>query len=210
MAKFTPMKLNLNELNSGERYNNGDVESAESINSPIEGTAYVQNVSETAEKKANIVVRNVSTTTGLPTDKATVTAVTSYNGTDRTNLDFTFKIPQGKQGRSITPRGNWLSGATYSFNSDVADSVYYNGTQYIAKQTHVASVSNMPPNSSYWQVLASVGKGLIWRGNWTTGVSYTNNETIQDLVSYNGRHIFAYCHISEVVAIHPQIRATFS
>lgn len=48
MATFEPKEIKLNEINNGNRYNNGDTVSAESINAPIEASAYAQQVANQA------------------------------------------------------------------------------------------------------------------------------------------------------------------
>lgn len=188
MANFNPKKIVLNQINNGQRYNDGDVVNSESVNAPIESSAYAQAVAEVAEKKSTIVVRNVTTTQVAPTEIATATANMSYAvGANNSNLDFIFKIPQGKQGRSFTSKGTWNGGITYTFSADKVDTVLHNGSQYLAKVSHLSTSGNAPPNMTYWQILASIGKGLVWKGSWTTGTTYINNDTKQDLVFYNSK-----------------------
>lgn len=44
MATFQPKRINLNEINNGNEYANGDTPSVDSVNAPIEASAYVQGV----------------------------------------------------------------------------------------------------------------------------------------------------------------------
>ncbi len=187
MANFIKKKIDLDAINNGNRYNNGDVVDSESINAPIEASAYAQDVADIAEKKATVQVRNVSTITGSPGTQATVDAEISYeSGDDSSKLDMSFRIPQGKQGRSFTPRGTWRTGITYYYTTDRADTVFYDGNYYVARVNHLSSTSILPTNTNYWSLIANKGKGFEWRGSWDSGVIYINNDLVQDMVEYNG------------------------
>lgn len=50
---FTPRKINLNNINGGARYVDGNEVSPEAINQPIEASAYAQEVAELALQKVN-------------------------------------------------------------------------------------------------------------------------------------------------------------
>ena len=53
MAKLEPKKINLDVINGGNRYENGDGVTPESINAPIEASAYAQGVADTAKNTAD-------------------------------------------------------------------------------------------------------------------------------------------------------------
>ena len=48
MAQFEPKKLNIGEINGGNRFNNGDGVSAEAINAPIEAALYAEEIAKEA------------------------------------------------------------------------------------------------------------------------------------------------------------------
>jgi hypothetical protein len=95
---------------------------------------------------------------------------------------------QGLLGPYLTPRGNWSTGATYSY----LDFAYINGVSWVAKTGHL-SVTNTHPTgvsgSIYWNLLAS-GTGpkgdngtiFAYTGPWNSAVTYTSGEA----VIYNG------------------------
>lgn len=49
MASFNPQKINFSNINSGVRYQNGDIVDAEAINAPIEASAWAQQVAADAK-----------------------------------------------------------------------------------------------------------------------------------------------------------------
>lgn len=49
MAQFEPKKLNIGEINDGNRFNNGDGIGAEAINAPIEAAYYAQEIADNLE-----------------------------------------------------------------------------------------------------------------------------------------------------------------
>ncbi len=57
---FTPKKINLNEINGGARYVDGNEVSPEAINRPIEASAYAQKKADEAITKADIAMEKVN------------------------------------------------------------------------------------------------------------------------------------------------------
>lgn len=60
MAQFEAKPFNLNEINGGERYQDGDVVDAEAINKPIEASYYAQEKAKVAEVKADEALNKVN------------------------------------------------------------------------------------------------------------------------------------------------------
>ena len=95
--------------------------------------------------------------------------------------------PQGIQGDPGAGVINWLgvwdSGTTYEIN----DAVSYQGSSYICLVQHSNQV---PPNPTYWGVLAEVGDtgatgltgdtglGITWLGDWDSGDPYVVNDAV--------------------------------
>lgn len=52
MARFTPQKFNLVDINGGERFENGQIPERDAFNAPIEGSAYAIEISAMALTKA--------------------------------------------------------------------------------------------------------------------------------------------------------------
>ena len=57
---FTPRKINLNNINGGARYVDGNEVSPEAINQPIEASAYAQEVADRANAKADTALQKVN------------------------------------------------------------------------------------------------------------------------------------------------------
>ena len=53
MARFTPQKFDWNDINGGERFQNGQEPQEDAFNAPIEGSAYAIELSEDAIAKAD-------------------------------------------------------------------------------------------------------------------------------------------------------------
>jgi len=95
--------------------------------------------------------------------------------------------------------GAWSSSTSYSVN----DGIYYNGRSYICIQ---ANTNQLPTNTSHWDIMASMGatgatgatgaQGLIWKGAYASGTSYSVN----DAVYYNGS---SYINIQASTGIVP-------
>ena len=54
MSEFKPSKINLNKINGGQRYNNGDGVGAEAINSAIEASAFAQAIATNQPNVENV------------------------------------------------------------------------------------------------------------------------------------------------------------
>ena len=50
--------------------------------------------------------------------------------------------------------GDWATGMTYKGG----DGIQYEGSSYICLQDHTSSLSNAPPNSTYWDIMAVKGE----------------------------------------------------
>jgi hypothetical protein len=101
--------------------------------------------------------------TGLPGNAATIAAGTTTTGAPGTNANvtnsgtssaavFNFTVPRGDVGATgpigILWRGNWANGTAYAVNDAVAT-----GGSFFA------NTGNVPPNATYWAVLAAAGTG---------------------------------------------------
>ena len=64
MASFTPTKINLSEINNGNKIENGDIVKPEYINAPIEASAYAQSISDEAKTLAQTALDRVNDTVG--------------------------------------------------------------------------------------------------------------------------------------------------
>ena len=53
MSRFNPQKFNINDINGGERFENGQTPQQDAFNAPIEGSAYAIEQAEKAEAKAD-------------------------------------------------------------------------------------------------------------------------------------------------------------
>ena len=60
MASFEPNKIDLSQIHSGQRYQNGDVVEANAINAPIEASAWAQQTAEEAQVKADNALQKVN------------------------------------------------------------------------------------------------------------------------------------------------------
>lgn len=84
MAKFTPKEIDLSQINGGNKFENGDRITPESVNAPIESSAFVQALAKNAPdtSRANLV--------GTPN----VEIITDADGTPR----FKFSYLKGAPG----------------------------------------------------------------------------------------------------------------
>ena len=65
-------------------------------------------------------------------------------------------IPLGAEVNLEAPikwRGEWTDGESYK----KGDGLQYNGSSYISLQEHAASITNTPPNDSFWSLMATKG-----------------------------------------------------
>lgn len=60
MGQFTPTKIILSDINSGEKYLDGDIVTADAINAPLEASAYAQSTAEEALVKADFALAQVN------------------------------------------------------------------------------------------------------------------------------------------------------
>lgn len=60
MGQFTPTKIILSDINSGEKYLDGDIVTADAINAPLEASAYAQEKAEEALVKADFALAQVN------------------------------------------------------------------------------------------------------------------------------------------------------
>ena len=59
MARFTPQKFDYNDINGGERFQNGQVPQEDAFNAPIEGSAYAIEQAENAIAKADQALNSI-------------------------------------------------------------------------------------------------------------------------------------------------------
>ena len=64
MARFTPQKFNLGDINGGERFQNGQEPQEDAFNAPIEGSAYAIELAEDALIKADQAINSIIPTGG--------------------------------------------------------------------------------------------------------------------------------------------------
>lgn len=64
MGTLTPTKIILSDINSGQEYVDGDVVTADTINAPLEASAYAQDVAERANTKASQALDQVQSVLG--------------------------------------------------------------------------------------------------------------------------------------------------
>lgn len=93
MAKFTPKEIDLSQINGGNQFENGDRITPESVNAPIEASAFVQALAKNAPdtSRANLV--------GTPN----VEIITADDGTPR----FKFSYLKGATGSSGSSGSNF-------------------------------------------------------------------------------------------------------
>jgi hypothetical protein len=115
----------------------------------------------------------VGTVTGLPAGSAP----TIVNSGTPFNAVLNFGLPSGADGKSLNPRGEWDSSATYNRN----DMVQHNGASWVALQDGVGTMAQ-PGLSTLWQRVASDGT------NTNIAVDNTLTETqttTGNMVNYN-------------------------
>lgn len=59
MARFTPQKFDYNDINGGERFQNGQTPQEDAFNAPIEGSAYAIELAEDALTKADQAINSI-------------------------------------------------------------------------------------------------------------------------------------------------------
>lgn len=81
MSNFAPKEINLNEINSGVRYSNGDGINAEAINRPLEASAWAQEKSKSAEDtaKSALSIANSAVATANQSSEKASQAVSKSN-----------------------------------------------------------------------------------------------------------------------------------
>lgn len=80
MSSFTPNKIDLSQINSGHRYQNGDIVSPEAINAPIEASAWAQETADKANKMSEEAVSKAEQALnyGIGNTQGTFPALTAY------------------------------------------------------------------------------------------------------------------------------------
>ena len=56
MARFEPREFNINNINGGERFENGQIPPQDAFNAPIEGSAYAIEQAVVAHEKADLAL----------------------------------------------------------------------------------------------------------------------------------------------------------
>lgn len=77
---------------------------------------------------------------------------------------------QGIQGKSYISKGNWDSNISYTNDTTTISTVLHNGSTYSCIESHISSISNQPPNSIYWQLIAQKGVDGLGAGDMTESV----------------------------------------
>lgn len=88
---------------------------------------------------------------------------------------------QGKTGVSLRIKGDWTSGTAYVNDGSYVDIVQKSGNSYACVASHTASSANQPPNSSYWQLVASKGEDGKGSGDMLKATYDTDNDGIVDM-----------------------------
>jgi hypothetical protein len=80
MASFAPNKIDLSQIHSGQRYQNGDIVSPEAINAPIEASAWAQETADKANKMSEEAVSKADQALnyGIGNTQGTFPVLTAY------------------------------------------------------------------------------------------------------------------------------------
>lgn len=133
MATFKAKKLELTQVNGGQEYEQGDFLQSDTINDVVEGTAYAQNVAETANTKSNNAVSTANSANSaanaasakvdtfdqrITTAQNTADTAVSNAATAQSTADSaTTEINKIKNGTTVVPNANHANNAD---NADMA------------------------------------------------------------------------------------------
>lgn len=80
MASFAPNKIDLSQIHSGQRYQNGDIVSPEAINAPIEASSWAQETADKANKMSAEALSKADQALnyGIGNTQGTFPALTAY------------------------------------------------------------------------------------------------------------------------------------
>lgn len=93
-----------------------------------------------------------------------------------------------KQGASFRHRGEWSSAVLYYSDDDHIDVVSYLGDLYYAKESILETGGPNPViDVVRWGIYTEKGVSFRACGAWDTNVSYFNDSSYIDVVSYNGK-----------------------
>jgi hypothetical protein len=81
-------------------------------------------------------------------------------------------------------RGSWVTATAYV----PADAIESGGSSYVCILSHTSGAGNVPPNATYWNLMAAKGstgstgstgpQGMVWRGNWSSSTNYAINDGV--------------------------------
>lgn len=116
-----------------------------------------------------------------------VATITCQTGSEEPTTATISDGEDGEDGASINLAGEWYVGTEYVNNGSRIDIVSKSGNSYGCLQSHIASNTNQPPNSSYWQLLAQKGADGQGSGDMLKSTYDTNGNGMVDMAeSLNG------------------------
>lgn len=190
MARFNPQKFNINDINGGERFENGQKPQQDAFNAPIEGSAYAIEIADQAITKADQALNSIIPSGGNYPPLTAFPIGSVYISTNEVSPAVLF----GGSWEKITDKflvgaGNLYALGTTSGSADaIIPQHYHNGIYYnaIADDRRVGWHSNTSDGNYYLQPSYGVGSAGI--DNFVSGNAVsrsTNTDTVWDGTNKN-------------------------
>lgn len=112
MAAFTPTKIDLTQINGGQKYLNGDGVNADSVNAAIEASAWAQDHAETAETNSENALNNSQTPEGV-----SAISIAQQASSDASNAVSTANTASTNASNAVSTANTASQNATQAVNT---------------------------------------------------------------------------------------------
>lgn len=176
MANFTPQKIDLSQINNGQKYENGDGINSQAINAPIEASAYAQELSETTQN--NFQQLETSTNSFMQSTQQDVTSFKEQINTEISSINAEVETFKSDTNDNINSFKTQVNQNIDSFKSEVNNEIADLENQITQEQGTKVTIggvlqSNLELNT------ATVGKS-------ETALNSNNNLVLNGDFSYQG------------------------